>query len=434
MSENKIVILGAGAAGLGAAHRLDDEGIRATIYEKHGFTGGHAASFEQNGFIFDDGPHISFTEDERIRKLFHESVGFEVESFSAQANNYWQGHYIKHPAQVNLHGLPEDFVVKIIKEMFEVKVQEKPEINNYRDWLYASFGKTFSETFPMMYGKKFHTLHASLMDTDWIGPRLYQADMDEVLHGALSKHTPDVHYIKQFYYPTHGGFVRFFDGFLDKADVQLSHEVTRIETKEKMLQFASGQVAGYDNLISSLPLPELIALMDDVPDHVREASLQLACSTCVIVNVGVDRENLSEAHWTYFYDEDIIFTRISYPHMQSPNNVPSGCGSVQMEIYFSKKYKPLTNKPESYIQPAIDDLIKCKILNEEDKILFSEARVAPYANVIFDLDRIRCLEIVHGYLDELGIRYCGRFGEWGYHWTDGSFISGENAAQKILDL
>ena len=52
----------------------------------------------------------------------------------------------------------------------------------------------------------------------------------------------------------------------------------------------------------------------------------------------------------------------------------------------------------------------------------------PYANVIFDLERDAALETVHGYLDDIGIAYCGRYGDWGYMWTDESFISGERAA------
>jgi hypothetical protein len=56
-----------------------------------------------------------------------------------------------------------------------------------------------------------------------------------------------------------------------------------------------------------------------------------------------------------------------------------------------------------------------------------------YANVIFDLDRAAALKTVHGYLDDLGVAYCGRYGDWGYMWTDESFKSGENAAQKVLD-
>jgi protoporphyrinogen oxidase len=78
-------------------------------------------------------------------------------------------------------------------------------------------------------------------------------------------------------------------------------------------------------------------------------------------------------------------------------------------------------------------LKRCGILREEDKILFTHSMLVPYANVIFDLERAPALKIVHGYLDDIGIRYCGRYGEWAYIWTDESFMSGENAAQKVLD-
>jgi hypothetical protein len=72
------------------------------------------------------------------------------------------------------------------------------------------------------------------------------------------------------------------------------------------------------------------------------------------------------------------------------------------------------------------------VLREDDQILFKDVMHIDYANVIFDLERAEALKIVQGYLDELGIGYCGRYGDWAYIWTDESFISGENAAEKIL--
>jgi hypothetical protein len=55
-----------------------------------------------------------------------------------------------------------------------------------------------------------------------------------------------------------------------------------------------------------------------------------------------------------------------------------------------------------------------------------------YANVIFDLESVPAVAAVHGYLDDIGIGYCGRYGDWAYIWTDQSFVSGENALQKVL--
>jgi protoporphyrinogen oxidase len=119
--------------------------------------------------------------------------------------------------------------------------------------------------------------------------------------------------------------------------------------------------------------------------------------------------------------------------MMSPNNAPPGTSSIQAEVYFSRKYRPLNCSSQECVEPVIVDLRKCGLLTEEDIILSAEAKRCPYANVIFDLDRASALQAVHGYLSDIGVAYCGRYGDWEYIWTDEAFKSGENAAQKVLD-
>jgi protoporphyrinogen oxidase len=430
----KIVILGAGLAGFGAANRFHEKGIHSVIYEKNEYIGGHAASFESKGFIFDDGPHISFTKNRRIQKLLAESVNHQFETIQAVANNHWRAYWIKHPAQCNLHGLPVEKVVDILHDFIMIPPDRAGSVKNYQDWLYASFGKTFAETFPMQYGLKFHTTTADNMTTDWIDVRLYRVDLREILYGALTPDTPDVHYVDNFRYPSQGGFAAYLNAFLNKADVKVNHELLAIDLSAKKLFFKNGEETSFDFLISSIPLPELVTMIRSVPESVLAASKKLSCTTCVLVNIGVDRNDLSNAHWTYFYDQDYVFTRLSFPHMQSLDNVPEGNGSVQAEIYYSDKYRPLDRDPESFVDPVIEDLKRCGVLRAGDVITYREARRIPYANVIFDLDRPKALSCVHAFLDDSDIAYCGRYGEWGYHWTDQSFISGEKAAQKVIDL
>ena len=62
----------------------------------------------------------------------------------------------------------------------------------------------------------------------------------------------------------------------------------------EQLSFSNGFVTHYDALISSVPLPDLVRMIQGTPPDVLDASRRLACSTCVLVNVGVDREDLSE--------------------------------------------------------------------------------------------------------------------------------------------
>ncbi|MGO8990661.1 MAG: protoporphyrinogen/coproporphyrinogen oxidase [bacterium] len=431
---SNIVILGTGMGGYGAAYRLHAESMTPVMYDKNTYYGGQTASFRYNsGFVFDIGPHISFTKDPRIQDLFAESVGQQYETVQINLNNYWHGYWPLHPVQVHLHGLPEDVIVKVIIDFVENRQSPDRPVENYADWLLSSFGKTFAELFPMQYTRKYHLTTADNMSTDWLGPRIYRPSLEEVLRGALSPSSPHNHYITHFRYPTEGGFVSYLKKFVPLGNLKLDHELVSLDPRTRQLTFSNGIVARYNAIVSSIPLPDLVRMIRGTPRDVLDASRRLACSTCVLVNVGVDRGDLSDAHMTYFYDEDICFTRLSFPHMLSASNAPSGTGSIQAEVYFSDKYKPLTGSPDDWIKPVITDLRRCGILREGDGVLFSKATLVRYANVIFDLDRAAALETVHGYLDDLGIAYCGRYGDWGYLWTDESFKSGENAAQKVLD-
>lgn len=429
-----ILVLGSGMAALGAHEVLHGAGLEHVLVDKNPYPGGHTATFrDESGFIFDDGPHISFTPDERLQRLLEENVGGEFERIQAYVDNYWHGHWVKHPAQVNLHGLPEDLVVDCISDFVVASQQEAGAVENYEDWLLATFGPTFARTFPMTYGKKYHTTDAANMSIDWLGPRIYQPDLGEVLRGALSPNSPDVHYVDKFRYPSHGGFMSYLEPWCRRADLRLEHEVVAVDSDARTVSFRHGETMGYRELVSSIPLPLLVPMITGAPTDVVEASQRLACTTAVIVNLGVGRDDISPAQWRYYYDDDIVFARTSFPHLLSPGTCPPGCGSVQVEVYYSAKYRPLDRPAVDCIQPVIDDLVKTGVFDESDEILFSEARVIPFANVIFDLERRAALETVHGFLADVGVRWCGRYGDWEYAWTDEAFFSGERAAQQLLD-
>jgi protoporphyrinogen oxidase len=419
-------------AGFGAAHRLHSEGIRPVVYDKNSYYGGHTASFrDRAGFVFDIGPHISFSKDQRIQDLFASYVDQKYESIQIKLNNYWRGLRITHPVQLHLNALPNDLIVEIIADFVREQARERP-IANYEEWLIGSFGRKFAELFPLQYTRKYHLTSAANLSTDWLGPRIYRPSLEELLRGALAPWKPELHYITHFRYPTTGGFFSYLRGLPAIADLRLEHQLVAVDPKRRELRFANGVMTGYSALISSVPLPDLVPLITDAPRDVVEASQRLACSTCVLVNVGVNRSDLSESHMTYFYDEDVCFTRLSFPHMLSAANVPPGCGSIQAEVYFSSKYRPLTQRPDDLIDQVVTDLRRTGTLREEDEIVSRHARLIPYANVIFDLDRAAAVATVHGYLDDVGIAYCGRYGDWGYMWTDESFISGERAAESAL--
>src|ERR1700682_6347200 len=282
-----VIVLGTGMAGFGAAHRLHAEGVTPVMYDKNTYHGGHTASFRSDsGFNFDVGPHISFTKDTRIQDLLAESVDQQYETLKVNLNNYWRGYWPQHPVQLNLHGLPEEIIVKIIADFVEERQAPDRPVKNYADWLLSSFGRSFAELFPMQYTRKYHTTTADNMSTDWLGPRIYRPSLEEVLRGMLSPSAPTVHYITHFRYPNQGGFVSYLNKFLPMGNLKLNHELVSIDPRARELRFSNGVLASYDALVSSVPLPNLVRMIQGTPQDVLDAAGRLACSTCVLVNVG----------------------------------------------------------------------------------------------------------------------------------------------------
>lgn len=428
-----IVVLGTGMAGFGAAHALDEARAPFIVFDRTSYFGGHTRSFRYpGGYVFDEGGHISFTKDEHVRDLLARQVEGRYEEPQLRIDNYWHGHRIRHPVQCNLRGLPPDLVVDVIRDF--VAVQESPlgDEVTYAEWLVHAYGRTFAETFPMRYGEKYHTVSMDQLTTDWIGPRMYRPTLDEIVFGALAGQRDNVHYVDTFRYPTTGGFMSYLEPLAERYDIRLDHHLVRIDWKARTLTFAHGEEVPYGEVISTIPLPELVPMVVDVPPAVRDAADALAFTTAVAINVALDRPDISDTHITYFYDSDIVFSRVNLPHMFSSSNAPDGVGLIQAEVYFSDKYKPLVGRPEDLVQPVLSDLRRTGFVEDSDTILLQDAVVLRYANVIYDHDRHAAVSIVHEFLDEIGVRYCGRYGNWDHAWTDQAFLSGESVALGIL--
>lgn len=434
----KFVVLGTGMAGIGAGYCLSEAGVSFTCYDKNPYLGGHTRSFRYpSGFVFDEGGHISFTKNEHVREVLAESIGGRFEERSVKIDNYWQGLRVPHPVQTNLRTLPTDLTIRIIEDFVEARGgahedRSGGDLADYASWLVHTYGRTFAETFPMTYGRKYHTVAMERLTTDWIGPRMYRPTLEQVLLGALGQEVPDAHYVDLFRYPSHGGFVSYLEPLADRFDIRLDHRLVSLDPKRQTLAFANGVRVEYEYVISSIPLPDLLPLIEGAPADVLAAAAKLAFTQAVMINIGLDRADISETAITYFYDEDIIFSRVNLPHMFSPHNAPDGCGTIQAEVYYSDKYRPLDADPASLVEPVVADLRRCGFIQSGDEILLQDPIVNRYANVIYDHDRADAVAIVHSFLAEVGVHWCGRYGNWDHAWTDEAFLSGESAAALVL--
>jgi len=109
-------------------------------------TAGIRPRFGTERFLFDQGPHISFTKDVRIQNLFAGYVDQKMRPFRSSSTNYWRGLRLTHPVQLHLNGLPKDLIVEIIADFVKEHEVER-KVKNYEDWLIASYGGNLPSSF-----------------------------------------------------------------------------------------------------------------------------------------------------------------------------------------------------------------------------------------------------------------------------------------------
>ncbi len=421
-----IAIIGAGLAGLAAAQRCQQAGLNYTVYEKNEYIGGHAYSHCYNDFYFDEGPHISFSNDKQIKELLAASIQQDYSEQTLKILNYWQGGWYQHPLLCHLYGLPDQLIHQII---CDIENSMPLQTNNFEQWCYRYQGKTFSDHFTLPYTAKYWAIDADQLTTDWLGPRFYIPTIEQIKQGATERLAANYHYIKTFRYPRTGGFSAYCNAFKLSKPVRCNHAVNYINPHKKTLQFSNGEIHNYDYLLSSMPLPELVACIQEVPEEIKIAAQQLHCSSVHLINIGFEtKRQLPDAHLLYFYDADICFARAHFPHTLATSMAPTNQQNLQLEIYYSS-FKPLAKT--NIIEKALADCYRCQLLSIDDPILIINSLDIKYANVLFTQQRQQAVDKILHYLNSLQITCCGRYGLWEYYWSDDSIRSGWNAVDIL---
>ena len=421
------LVLGAGIAGLGSGYELKRNKRECLILERNSSYGGLLDNFTIDGFRFDKFIHLSFTKSEEVRGVFDQTPYITHKPLSY---NYYKGYWLKHPAQNNIYPLPRDEKQKIINGFETRPVKNIEEIKDYDEWLRVQYGDYFAENFPLVYTKKYWTVEAKELETNWIGSRMYKPSIEEIKQGAETSKTPNTYYAKEMRYPKEGGYKSFLKPLREGLDIRFDHKVIFIDPKNKKVETSRGDIFYYENLINTIPLSELVALIKDVPSNIKLATNGLRFTSGAIISLGFNKPELADKLWYYIYDEDIPPARVYSPSMKSSDNCPKGCSSIQAEYYFD-----WNNGIDMHVilDKTIEKFIDMELFEEED-LLVKDIRVEKYANVMFDHKIYENRKLILDFMTSKGILSAGRFGEWDYFWSDQSLISGIEKAKKIISL
>lgn len=341
MPEPRILIIGAGPAGLGAAWRLNELGhTNWDLFEAADHAGGLASSvIDPRGFTWDLGGHVLFSHYQYFDRLMTTALGDAWVEHVREAWVWMRERWIPYPFQNNIWRLPENELQACLDGLAHLESAagaQRP--SSFREWLLASFGPGICDTFMFPYNRKVWAYDPAKLDVGWMGERVARPDVSRIRRNVASR-KDDIGWgpNSTFRFPLHGGTGAIWRSLADQlpaARLHFGKTVTAVDSRRKTLAFAGGESATYDFLISTLPLDLLLRSLIGRPE-LSAAADRFVHSSSHIVGVGLagdPPEHLQTKCWIYFPENRVPFYRATVFSNYSPNNAPPGHWSLMAEI------------------------------------------------------------------------------------------------------
>lgn len=441
MENCDFLILGAGVTGLAAALDLKDSAI---VVEKEQVPGGLVRSHcFNNDYWFDHVLHILHFRDKEIQDRI---IGLMAEMLTPCPPVAWidSGRGVAlYPFQLNIGGLNQEERIKCLSDYAKVYFNQtgNRKSSNYREFLEMTFGTAMCELFYFPYNEKLYKYDLNKITADELLWNLHQPSFEEILQGAFQANIVRPTYNSNAFYPrpVAGAPLRGM-GILSQvlADnverIDLNTKITNLNLKNRTVRgIRNNNVTQYrfENCLSTLPLPALMRICEDVPSRLMSQIDRLEYAKVFSIALcfkGKRPENTG--HWRYYPQSEFPFTRLIFMHEFDDLNAPPDGWGLLVEITGNGR----SENPNEYDLTArtLAALKKLGFLDKTTRLISSHFWTIDPAYVIFTPETQNCLEECFTFLKRYNITSLGRYGNWEYSSMYQNIKAGFSWSQKIL--
>jgi len=441
----KVLIIGAGPAGLSCGYELVKAGVEVEVYEASPFLGGMARSFDLWGQRVDMGPHRFFSREKHINEFFTTLVKEDFTILNRLTRIYYRNRFFHYPIKLFnvLRNLPPTTIFMILWEYLRVQMFPYKDPKTFEDWVSNRFGRKLFEIFFKHYSEKLWGISTSKIDADWAAQRIKSLSLWEAVINAIFGNKGDKHktLLDQFAYPNngtgtlyeraaeyivaHGGKVNLqvpVKGVIQDAD----GKVTGIELKD-------GRIVTADRVVSTMPLTVMLKGLKNVPADVISAAEKLYFRNTILAYLEVDSEDLFKDNWIYVHSPEVKHGRITnFRNWSKELNRGKKTTILCMEFWAFDNDPIWKDNDENIAELAKKEIHMVKLVPPQTKILKSYILRVPKCYPVYETGYQVNLKKVENYLDTVeNLLPIGRYGAFKYNNQDHSILMGILAADKI---
>ena len=442
----RLVVIGAGPAGLTAAYEATRFGLDAVVLEKSDDVGGLARTADFKGFHFDMGGHRFFTKSGSVEKMWREVLGPKLLRRPRLSRIFYRGRFFQYPLRPGnaLRGLGPWRAIAIVASWFKWQLFPYRTEDTFEQWVTNRFGRRLFRTFFQTYTEKVWGVPCSQLKAEWAAQRIKDLSLKTAVSNMFRRRRTTIKtLIEEFDYPVLGPGMMWKavrDAIVDAGGtVELEREVLRIEHDGRVV---SRIVTAHDgrpeeiegtDFVSSMPITELVAKLDPPPppgvlDAARALSYRDFLTVCLIVN----RADLFPDNWIYVHDPRVKVGRIQNYRNWSPAMVPDPSKTGLGLEYFCTEGDALwRSTDEELVALAIREIAAIGLASAGDVAEGHVVRV-PKAYPIYDSNYREHLDVLKTFLAGFAnLQTIGRNGLHRYDNQDHAMLTAMLAVRNV---
>ncbi len=449
MNKQKIIIIGAGPAGLTAGYELVKKGFDVTILEAEALVGGISKTIDYNGNKIDLGGHRFFSKIPEVNQWWNEILKDDFLTRDRKSRIFYERKFYDYPISLNTTTLKNLGFIRIIKIGFTYlwSIIFKKEEKSLEDFFINRFGTELYQTFFKDYTHKVWGVPCDKIDPLFGYQRVKGLSILTVLTHAVKKllklenKKTQTSLIESFKYPKFGPgqlwdkVGSLFEGKGGKI-VKNTTVTSILKNGNKYTVMSDDNIFEADIVLSSMPLSDLYKAFDIniANKNLKNIASNLIYRDFITVGLLVDRFKIEDItdNWIYIQESDVKLGRVQFFNNWSPYLVKDkNLKWVGLEYFCQENDEMWSMKENDFIDFAKNEFSKLGFTskdNVKDAVIIYVKKAYPsYFGSYNQIDTL----ISH--LKTLDNFYCiGRNGQHRYNNMDHSMMTAFSAVDIIL--
>lgn len=439
--QDKVVIIGAGVAGLTTAYKLQEAGYDVTVIERDDAVGGLSRTYHDGEFAFDSGPHRFYTKNQEVIDFIEAILGEEFLSMKMTSSVYILGKYYDWPLSMKvILKLPIRIMLSAGIDMIGLMFKKTKQVLTFKEQILQKYGKTLYKIDFDPYTHKFTKIPTEEIHADWAKAGVNRAVIDEkvkmdsifaVVRNTLFPQKENI----TIMYPKYG-----ISDFSEKIQSEILGKGGRIILNTvptrlgkvgkqiKEIELSNGEtISDIGHVVWTGSINEAARLLD-----VKEKELEYL--NIITYNVKLKGTPKKEDQWIYYVDDDVVFNRLYNTVKFSPYKAPIGTYGLCVEVT-CRNGSDIIKKPETLYKQVLKDLRKVKLIDSKEEVLGITHQILrqayPLYKVNYRSELRKAFDDINGNVENLTL--AGRNGLFWYNNMDHSIENAFDTAKNIIN-